>query len=330
MTFMRYAYLFAAVAAVVLACTVPYWLPPEWARKKTKVRHSTEGSGFPFDLFSSADPNNERAASSSAPFPGSNSENNNNNNQQSKEDVFPFKVGAGTVKVFSKEELSQYVSNPLYLVVLGEVFDVTTGERFYAKGSGYHCFIGKDNSAAFHTGKFNETQEDIRGMNAQAIAGVVGWRSFFRKHETYRFVGVLHGLYFDENGMPTPVLDELQKATNTAAQGEAEDARRAKLYPRCNMHYDGIKKTTVVWCEGYKEVEDLKKIPNDKELRVLRMVHFKTVATGEDQKDCRCLRLKQNGEADIGSSPWPSARVDYYFKEKGCDPSLPRCKMNVA
>ena len=164
MTFMRYAYLFAAVAAVVLACTVPYWLPPEWARKKTKVRHSTEGSGFPFDLFSSADPNNERAASSSAPFPGSNSENNNKNNQQSKEDVFPFKVGAGTVKVFSKEELSQYVSNPLYLVVLGEVFDVTTGERFYAKGSGYHCFIGKDNSAAFHTGKFNDTQEDIRGL----------------------------------------------------------------------------------------------------------------------------------------------------------------------
>lgn len=315
---MQKLYIFAAIAAVVLAFTAPYWIPSQWTNRKIR-KHSTEKSPFPFSSGS--------GGGGQMPSVGKPSSKEAHN--------FPFTPGSADIKVFNKEELSKFdgngdnAQNPLYLVVLGEVFDVSTGERFYAAGSGYNCFVGKDNSAAFHTGKFDQVQEDVRELSPTAVADIVGWRTFFRTHETYKFVGVLQGLYFDADGLPTDALLQVARMTTTAEDGKAEDERRSKLHPRCNMHYDGIIKRTLVWCDGYKEEVDLKnKMPKDKELRVLRMVHFTSVATGEPSKDCRCLRLA-NGEADIGSSPFPTAKVDFYFKEKGCDPNLPRCYMKV-
>ena len=37
------------------------------------------------------------------------------------------------------------------------MFDVTKGERFYAKDGGYAFFSGRDGTRAFITGEFNET-----------------------------------------------------------------------------------------------------------------------------------------------------------------------------
>jgi hypothetical protein len=317
-TFLQKLYLFAGISAVILAMTVPYWLPREWTQKKrtSGPRHSTQSSPFPFDLFSSSSSSTAEKETETLAAAASSSSTNS------------------VKKIFTKSELLEFRNSqqqaPLYLVVLGEVFDVTSGERFYSPGKGYHGFVGQDNSAAFHTGKFNESEEDIRQLPGSAIASVVGWRTFFRKHATYKFVGVVHGLYYDENGMPTDALIQVEKATSNAAAGEEEDKRRAKLFPRCNMHFDGLKKETVVWCDGYRSEEDvLTKAANDKELRVLRMVHFTSVASGQEQQDCRCLR-HGTAESEIGSTPFPSARVDYYFKEKGCDPNLPRCWMKNA
>lgn len=323
-TFMQKLYIFAGVAAVLLAMTVPYWLPAEWTKSKRKSsgsKHSTQGSPFPFDLFSSS------------PQKESVDDNKKNKNKNDVESIIQFSSSTpagNNKKIFTKSELLQSRETnapPYYLVVLGEVFDVTSGERFYSPGKGYHGFVGRDNSAAFHTGKFDDAEEDIRSLSGTAVASVVGWRTFFRKHETYKFVGVVAGLYYDENGNPTEALKQVEETTNNAAAGEAEDQRRAKLFPRCNMHFDGLKKETVVWCDGYKTEEDVKtKMASDPELRVLRMVHFTSVASGEEQKDCRCLRFGTS-ESEIGSSPFPSAKVDYYFKERGCDPNLPRCWM---
>ncbi len=43
-------------------------------------------------------------------------------------------------------------SKPILLSVLGKVFDVTKGKRFYAKGGSYAFFAGRDASRAYTTG----------------------------------------------------------------------------------------------------------------------------------------------------------------------------------
>lgn len=50
-------------------------------------------------------------------------------------------------RLFRKEELKKYngVDKPeLYIGLLGNVFDVTKGAKFYGPGEGYHAFVGQD------------------------------------------------------------------------------------------------------------------------------------------------------------------------------------------
>ena len=48
-------------------------------------------------------------------------------------------------KVFTQEELGNYKGvdgSPVYLAVLGQVFDVTKGRKHYGPGGGYEFFAG--------------------------------------------------------------------------------------------------------------------------------------------------------------------------------------------
>lgn len=45
------------------------------------------------------------------------------------------------LKMFSLEEIRYTEGGPMYLVLIGHVFDVT-GAEYYQPGSGYHAFIG--------------------------------------------------------------------------------------------------------------------------------------------------------------------------------------------
>lgn len=51
-----------------------------------------------------------------------------------------------TYGVFSETRLADYngiKEEKLYLAVLGSVFDVSKGAKYYAKGGSYHYFVGK-------------------------------------------------------------------------------------------------------------------------------------------------------------------------------------------
>lgn len=51
---------------------------------------------------------------------------------------------SGGPKVFTTSELKRYTNleNGLYLSLLGQVFDVTKGEKHYGPGENYHAFTG--------------------------------------------------------------------------------------------------------------------------------------------------------------------------------------------
>lgn len=60
------------------------------------------------------------------------------------------------VRIFTTEELQHAASeqNPLLLVVVGRVFDVTEGRAFYGRGDGYDGFAnGTDNTLVAPCGR---------------------------------------------------------------------------------------------------------------------------------------------------------------------------------
>ncbi len=71
-------------------------------------------------------------------------------------------------RVFTKAELAQYVDTArgLKVAICGQVFDVTKGAEFYAKGAGYGFFAGRDASLAFATGNFKTNLTDNVGAPA--------------------------------------------------------------------------------------------------------------------------------------------------------------------
>ena len=78
------------------------------------------------------------------------------------------RLGRAGPRVFTKEELAKYVdtSKGLKVAICGQVFDVTKGAEFYAKGAGYGFFAGRDASLAFATGNFKTNLTDNVGAPA--------------------------------------------------------------------------------------------------------------------------------------------------------------------
>merc|ERR1712157_689261 len=100
-------------------------------------------------------------------------------------------------------------NSSIWLSVMGQIYDVTKGEKHYGKGKSYAFFAGKDASASFVTGKFNKDglKRDLTNVTKKEIMGIEDWRKFYAEEEKYPFVGVLtDGRFYDEDGNPTYLL----------------------------------------------------------------------------------------------------------------------------
>ncbi len=117
----------------------------------------------------------------------------------------------------------------IWLSVLGEVFDVTTGRDYYAEGTGYSVFAGQDASPSFSTGNFTAegAAQDLDELPVAQLSGVDGWRKFYAEHETYRKVGVLCCDYYDEEGKPTEKLTTFRERLATHAAMKKKGGAKA-------------------------------------------------------------------------------------------------------
>lgn len=122
-------------------------------------------------------------------------------------------------RVFTPSELALYngrdASRPVYLAILGNVYDVTAGGETYTTGGSYDFFAGRDASRAFTTGCFQtHLTHDLRGLSDSEVEVSIStpvrrahvtrslsplmplpqqiriWNSFFANHPKY-FVRVL-------------------------------------------------------------------------------------------------------------------------------------------
>ena len=99
------------------------------------------------------------------------------------------------------EEMDGFDGAPLYLSIKGRVYDVTAGAKFYAEGSEYHDWVGKDASRSFGTGCRNVDGTDRTGMDclSESLEGLTDselkeidrWLELYEMHDKYTFVGHL-------------------------------------------------------------------------------------------------------------------------------------------
>mmetsp|Transcript_7494 Transcript_7494/g.8619 ORF Transcript_7494/g.8619 Transcript_7494/m.8619 type:complete len:307 (+) Transcript_7494:95-1015(+) len=150
--------------------------------------------------------------------------------------------------LMTEEELSKYDRNAekVYLSIIGEIYDVTSGEIYREGGYGY--FVANDCSVGFQTGNPENCTSKITELPYQTLDSVVGWSMFYRTHENYTFVGKLIGEFYDENGEPTEslkyVVDGFEKAKVYHKQIEDDRAN----FPTCRKLWKREEGSTL-WCK---------------------------------------------------------------------------------
>mmetsp|Transcript_4147 Transcript_4147/g.5621 ORF Transcript_4147/g.5621 Transcript_4147/m.5621 type:complete len:193 (-) Transcript_4147:603-1181(-) len=138
----------------------------------------------------------------------------------------PGDCAVSDVRVITSEELNKKKGDnegEVWVSVLGEIFDVSTGRHHYV-GSSYSVFAGSDSSAAFTTGDFSEKggKKSLDEIEDKELGGIESWRKFYHEHETYEFIGVLEGIYYDKDGKPTDDLKNLRVRIESAKKKRGE------------------------------------------------------------------------------------------------------------
>ncbi|KAJ4448221.1 hypothetical protein ANN_10235 [Periplaneta americana] len=151
--------------------------------------------------------------------------------------------------LFTKEELSKHseANQGLYLAILGKVYDVGKGEKYYGTGGNYHFFTGRDGSRAFITGDFTESglTDDVIGLSEQELTSLHEWAQFY--HKQYKYLGKVIGKYYDSNGQRTPYNREVKKLINKAKRSKQEVEKQKLAYPPCNAEWSQ-ESGSRVWC----------------------------------------------------------------------------------
>nr|CAG4644153.1 EOG090X0A5G [Lepidurus arcticus] len=154
-------------------------------------------------------------------------------------------------RILSLGEISQLngqdESTPIYLALLGRVFDVSKGRQYYGPGEGYHIFAGKDASRAFVTGDFTPTGliDDVLDLDDQDFGGLAEWLRFY--HNDYTYIGKLSGRYFDGKGKLTEYGEKVEEKIKRAALAKEAQEAEAQVYPPCNSEWSQANGGRV-WC----------------------------------------------------------------------------------
>ncbi|KMT02689.1 hypothetical protein BVRB_9g203660 [Beta vulgaris subsp. vulgaris] len=206
-------------------------------------------------------------------------------------------------RLFIAKDLALYNGTdeqlPIFLGILGSVFDVTKGKSHYGVGGAYHHFAGRDASRAFVSGNFtgDGLTDTLRGLSSSEVKSVVEWRDFFSR--TYTFVGKLVGRYYDYRGIPTKYLKSAEAKAARGAQLLEKQKKEEEKIPNCNSKWSQ-QEGGEVWCDdGYPR---------------LMQRPLEIALTGKMSKRCVCLKEEELEQ--------PSLEV-----YEGCDYHAKACKV---
>ena len=141
--------------------------------------------------------------------------------------------------------------SPIYLAILGRVYDVTAGDAFYGPDAGgYSGFAGRDGSRAFVTGEFTAEGlvEDIDDLNDQQVSDVFQWNEFYTNEDKYHYLGKVKGLYVDAEGRDTPYFTALSDRVQAYKRKKQQEKEAKRGYPTCNSRWEQGKGSKL-WCD---------------------------------------------------------------------------------
>jgi len=151
--------------------------------------------------------------------------------------------------VFSQAELKPFDGRAsktatIYIAIIGNVYDVTAGRKFYGPGREYSHFAGRDATKAFATGDSSPEglTDSVEGMEMDELQSIAGWKSFYDEHAEYTFKGVVEGRYYAADGTS---LDAFPWAKLKAH--ETASAERKAALPDCNSKWAQATGSEV-WC----------------------------------------------------------------------------------
>ena len=153
--------------------------------------------------------------------------------------------------LFTVEELAKHDGSdpniPIYIAILGRVYNVDKGRRHYTIGSGYNVFAGRDSTPSFVTGLFSREKatDNVKGMTPEDMLGIKDWLDFYRRDYTY--VGKLIGRYYDHDGNPTQALKEAKVLIKEGQRLKKLQEDENKRFPGCNSKWS-IEEGSMVWC----------------------------------------------------------------------------------
>uniref|UniRef100_A0A1A9ZQ67 Cytochrome b5 heme-binding domain-containing protein n=1 Tax=Glossina pallidipes TaxID=7398 RepID=A0A1A9ZQ67_GLOPL len=171
-----------------------------------------------------------------------------------KKDTANGNLSAGNYNdlLFSKEQLNEFNGvdgQPIYLALLGRVYDVTRDEKHYGSGWSYHFFAGRDASVAFVTADFKnyieEEADNVLALKSPAILSLINWERFFKSKYIYK--GKVIGRFYNESGHPTKYENKFRAM---AEEAEFDSFNKQKLrdkYPDCNIEWS-MGRGFHVWC----------------------------------------------------------------------------------
>eukprot|EP00962_Isochrysis_galbana_P026520 scaffold8236_cov123-Isochrysis_galbana.AAC.4 len=140
---------------------------------------------------------------------------------QGQEEVALFSPSG--VRLFTAEDLKRVADERretlLLLTVVGKVYNVTAGRKYYGVGEGYEGFAaGRDASRAFVDTTLFEREgvDDLANLTLSECKGVEHWSNFYAKHEEYTFAGVHVGNFFDVDGEPTAARLDFEACVTNA------------------------------------------------------------------------------------------------------------------
>ncbi|XP_045597658.1 neuferricin [Procambarus clarkii] len=159
--------------------------------------------------------------------------------------------GVKKERIFTVEELARYDGREgnkgPYLALLGRVYNVKKGKKFYGTGGGYEFFSGRDGSRAFVTGDFTEEGliDDISGLTSSDYIGLDEWTKFYESD--YKYVGKVIGRFYNEKGEPTSYYYDVQRWISQAYNDKENENKEKKMFPPCNSEW-APESGTRVWC----------------------------------------------------------------------------------
>jgi len=135
----------------------------------------------------------------------------------------------------------------LFLSILGNVYDVTKGEKHYGPGGSYEFFTGRDASRSFVTGDFkNDLNDKVDDFVGSQLDDLFKWKKFF--DGDYTHVGYLHGKFYTKKGAKTDFLLELEKKLEAQSEVDKENTKFTNRFPSCNSEWTQEKGLVRLWC----------------------------------------------------------------------------------